>query len=108
LATLNDLQFVEAARHLAELALERARRPEEALDFMAERLLTRPLKARERAIVTRTLQQMLFFYQQHPDAAGQLIATGESKPSAALPATQLAAMTMVANQLLNLDEVLCK
>jgi hypothetical protein len=37
-----------------------------------------------------------------------LLAIGESKPSGNVPATQLAAMTMAANQLMNLDEVLNK
>ena len=40
--------------------------------------------------------------------AKKLIAVGESKPTDEVPAAQLAAMTMVANQLMNLDEVLNK
>ena len=108
LATLNDPQFVEAARHLAELALTPGRRPEEALNAMAERLLARPLNGRERAIVERTLQEMQTFYERQPEAAKELLAAGESRPSAKFAAPQLAAMTMVANQLMNLDEVLNK
>ena len=108
LATLNDPQFIEAARHLAEQALLQARRPEEAIELIAERLLTRPLTARERSIVKQTLDEMEDYYRQAPDAAQQLIRTGESKPSDRLPAPQLAAMTMVANKLMNLDEVLNK
>jgi hypothetical protein len=108
LATLNDPQFVEAARHLAELALGGGRRPEDALDVMAERLLARPLDSKERAIVKGSLKQMEDFYQRQPDAAKEFLAAGESKPSNAIPAPHLAAMTMVANQLMNLDEVLNK
>jgi hypothetical protein len=37
-----------------------------------------------------------------------LIAFGESKPDAKLDASELAAWTMLANQLMNLDEVLNK
>jgi hypothetical protein len=48
------------------------------------------------------------FYQQEPQAVKQLLSIGESKPSAAIPGSQLAAVTMVANQLMNLDEVLNK
>jgi hypothetical protein len=108
LATLNDPQFVEAARHLAELALTRGRKDEEALQAMAERLLARPLTAKELSIVKGTLQETLACYEQQPDAAKQLLAVGESKASEKLPAPRLAAMTMVANQLMNLDEVLNK
>ena len=49
LVTLNDPQFVEAARHLAELDPEggRATPPRPGIDFLARRLLARPLRAEE-------------------------------------------------------------
>jgi aspartyl/asparaginyl-tRNA synthetase len=108
LATLNDPQFVEAARHLAEVALANSRKDEEALQLMAERVLSRPLTSKELGIVNGTLKEMRAFYDKQSDAADKLIKTGESKPSDKLPASQLAAMTMVANQLMNLDEALNK
>ncbi len=109
LATLNDPQFVEAARHVAELALARTlSRPDHALDDIALRLLARALTAEERTIVKRSLDDMLTFYEERPEEAKSLLAAGESKPPAHLPVAQLAALTMVANQLLNLDEVLNK
>ena len=46
LVTLNDPQFVEAARHLAERALKEGGDDADGrLDFMARRLLARPLRA---------------------------------------------------------------
>src|SRR5436309_13822999 len=48
LVTLNDPQFVEAARHLAGRALRApGARPDGRIDFMAERLLARPMRAEE-------------------------------------------------------------
>ena len=108
LATLNDPQFIEAGRKLAERALGDVRKPEEAIDKMAQRLLARPLTAKELAIVKGTLSDMQAYYQQHPEAAREFLAIGESKPAETLPASQLAAMTMVANQMMNMDEVLNK
>ncbi len=108
LATLNDPQFVEAARRLAEVALASGRKEDEALQLMAARLLSRPLTAKELDVVKGTLKEMQSFYETHPDAAKQLISTGDSKPSDKLPAPKLAAMTLVANQLMNLDEALNK
>jgi hypothetical protein len=108
LATLNDPQFVEAARHLAEGALTRGRNDEEALQMVAERLLSRSLTAKELAIVKATLKEMQSFYEKQPDAARNLLLIGDSKSSDKVPASQLAALTMVANQLMNLDEVLNK
>jgi len=108
LATLNDPQFVEAARHLAEFALTQRRKDEEALQVMAERLLSRPLTTKELAIVKSMLKETQSFYEKQPDSARQLLAIGESKASDQLPAPRLAAMAMVANQLMNLDEALNK
>ena len=109
LATLNDPQFVEAARHLADDALARSKgREDEAIEEMSQRLLSRSLTSKEKSIVKGTLADMRAFYEKQPEAAKEFLAVGESKPSDKVPVTQLAAMTMVANQLMNLDEVLNK
>jgi len=108
LVTLNDPQFVEAARALADRTLELGGDSEDKrLDFLARRLLARPLAADELAIVKQSLAGLGDWYQAHPDDAKQLIAIGDSKPRAADP-VQLASWTMLTNELLNLDEVLCK
>ena len=49
---------------------------------------------------------LLAHYRAHPDEARKLIAVGESPADPALDAPTLAAWTMTANQLMNLDEVL--
>ena len=46
--------------------------------------------------------------QDHPKDAAELIAVGESKADPTLDAPTLAAWTMLANELMNLDEVLNK
>ena len=43
-------------------------------------------------------------YRQDADAALKLLAVGESKPDASLPAAELAAWTGLASMALNLDE----
>ncbi len=108
LATLNDPQAIEAARQLAAIAIAASSESEVQIDAMAKRVLARSLDAQELAIVTESLKSLTQHYAQHPEAAADLIAVGESKPPADLPATQLAAYTMLANQLMNLDEVLNK
>ena len=47
-------------------------------------------------------------YQANHEAAGQLIAIGESKADENLDPVELAAWTMVGNLVLNLDEVISK
>ncbi len=108
LVTLNDPQFVEAARHLAEVALVNTRKEDSALDLMAARVLARPLTSKEMRIVQNTFSEARNYYAANPDAAAKLISVGDSKPSEKVPPTQLATMTLVANELLNLDEVLNK
>ena len=75
-------------------------------DFMAERLLARPLTSREKKIVRANARDLLAHYQAEPKAAAQVLTTGETKPDPKLDVPTLAAYTMVANELMNLDEVL--
>jgi len=104
LVTLNDIQFIEAARNLAERGLKSGN----ALDFIARRLLARPLSTTERVIVENSLAELKAHYDANPKEAQELVTFGESKPDPSLNTRQLAAWTMLTNQMLNLDEVLNK
>jgi hypothetical protein len=109
LVTMNDPQFVEAARTLAGRVLKDGGATTEArLDYLAKRLLNRPLHVEEAPIVQASLGDLLDYYKAHPDDAKQLITVGASKPDPALDAPPLAAWTMLANEMFNLDEVLNK
>jgi hypothetical protein len=109
LVTLNDPQFVEAARNLAEHTLkEGGSKSRERLNYMAERLLARTLKSEEAKITEAVLNDLLTHYKTAPKDAEALLTVGESKADAKLDKPTLAAYTMVANQLMNLDEVLNK
>ena len=57
---------------------------------------------------TETLRRQLDRYEKNAAAAKQLISFGESKPKAELRPAELAAYTMVANVILNLDETVTK
>ena len=109
LVTLNDVQHIEAARHLAQTVLKTGGDSfESRADLLAKRLLARPFRAEERTVVQASLNDLLSHYQAHADDAKQLIAFGESKPDAGLDPATLAAWTMLTNEVLNLDEVLTK
>jgi hypothetical protein len=75
---------------------------------MARRLLARPFRSEETKVVTKVFTDLLGYYKARPENAKKLLAVGESKADPALDPATLAAWTMVANQLLNLDEVLNK
>jgi Protein of unknown function (DUF1553)/Protein of unknown function (DUF1549)/Planctomycete cytochrome C/Concanavalin A-like lectin/glucanases superfamily len=111
LVTLNDPQFVEAARHLAERTLSRFPDPGqtvERIDFLARALLSRPFSASELQIVRASLERLAAYYAEHRELAQQLLSVGESRSSENIPPHDLATWTMLTNQLMNLDEVLNK
>jgi len=108
LAALNDPQFIEAARHLATRVIENTSDAEARIDAMARRVLQRPLSDQERTILAASVQPLVAYYAANPDDANALIAVGETPASATIDASELAAYTMLANQLLNVDETITK
>ncbi len=109
LLTMNDVQFVEAARVLAERALRTHKNDfDRQLDYLTERLVSRRFSAQEREISRAAYRDFLRYYDSKPADAKKLIATGEWPVDAKLPAPEWAALSMLTNQLLNLDEVLNK
>jgi len=109
LVTMNDTQFVEAARYLAQGALESGKgqlSPE--VNFMTARLLTRSLTLKEAAIIDHSYRDYLAYYSSHLEEAGKLLRVGQAKTNPRLPKPELAALTMIANEVMNLDEVLNK
>jgi hypothetical protein len=107
LVTMNDPQFVEAARHLAQRAMQAHTDAEGQFGYMAERLLARGLEGAELEVVKRAYRDYLRHYDSHPADAKKLLVVGASR-APKLPPAEFAALTMVANQLMNLDEVLNK
>lgn len=106
---MNDPQWVEAARNLAQRAILQAGESFDArLDYLTGRALARKLEPPEREVCRRSWQQFMSYYQADPEAAKKLIAVGESKADAKAPPADLAAWTMLASQIMNLDEALTK
>ena len=109
LVTMNDIQFVEAARRLAENTLKQgAATDKQRLQWVGKRLLCREFRPEELQILTESLGQLAAFYGDHATEAAELIKTGETKPDASLDSKTLAAWTMLCNEMMNLDEVLNK
>ena len=108
LATLNDPQAIEAARYLAASVIAESSEPEVRIDLMVKRVMARSLEPREMEIVNDSLQALSTHFQDNPAAAADLIKVGESPTPAEIQPAELAAYTMLANQLMNLDEVLNK
>ena len=109
LVTMNDTQFVEASRYLAQKAMREAGYNfDRRLDYLSTRLLARDLSRQEKNIIKETYKHLINFYNSNVIEADKLLMVGESSYDEALPVPESAAWTMVASQIMNLDEVLNK
>ncbi len=105
LILLNDPQYVEAARVLAENLLTGDTPDPESRIALAFRALTsRAPKAAEIASLQTLHTEQSDHFRQHPDRAEALIHVGASPSNPALDAIELAALTVVTNTVMNLDE----
>ena len=109
LVTMNDPQFVEASRHLAQRAMRQTGEQFDAgLDFVTLRLLARRFDDVERDIARRSFEGLVDAYRADAAEAERLLRVGDSLPDDTLPAAESAAWTMLVTQVMNLDEVLNK
>lgn len=109
LVTMNDVQFVEASKFLAQrMMTESANVPEAIAQRGFELVTLRSPNEREMGALMDVYHGTLATYQQDIEAAKALLDTGEAKTTAALAPDQHAAWTVVANLLLNLDETLTR
>jgi hypothetical protein len=109
LLMMNEPQFVEASRGLAQRTLREAgSTTDERLSYMFRLATARRPDAKDLAELNGALNDFLAHYAKDPVAARELIGIGESKPDSQVPAGELAAWTMLGNVILNLDEVMTK
>jgi hypothetical protein len=109
LTTLNDPSFVEAAQALARRVMKESKGDAKADAAYAFRLcVARSPRSEETKRLVALYEQELAQFKQDPPAA-QKMATGDlGKPPEGVSVERLAAWTVVANVLLNLDETITK
>jgi hypothetical protein len=108
LVLLNDPTYVEASRVLAQRSMiEAGADPQTRVRFLFREATARRPTLAETRILLDLAQRRLEYYKKHPDQAAALIATGASKRTN-VEATDLAAWTVVASTILNLDETITK
>ena len=108
LVTLNDPQFVESAKALAATAIGQSNDDDARLDWIAQRALARNWKPQERAILLESIKALRVNYSEDKAEAEKLLTVGQSKSPKDMDPAELAAWTMLINEILNLDEVLNK
>ncbi len=108
LVLMNDPQFVEACRELGSRALQEEQEFDARLDFVTTRLVGRKMDAAERKIISEFLDTALADFRLKTDEAVKFINTGATPPRKDADAPELAAWTLLASQILNLDETITR
>jgi hypothetical protein len=109
LALMNEVTFVEAARGLAELMIKKGGTSPKEKITTGYRMATGFTPDSETlAIMLKNLNRRNNQFKQDKEAAKSLVNTGESSYDSSLNIEELAAYTVTANVLLNLDQVLTK
>ena len=108
LVRLNDVQFVEAARALAQRVLQSAGTDADRLDAACLTVLSRLPDDVERTVLARALGRERARFAAAPAAAARFLAIGEAPRDPALPAIEHAAWAQVASLLLNLSEAIVR
>ena len=106
LLLLNETTFIESARKLAErLILEKEKDP---VTYGFRIVTQREPSPDEEKILTKALTDYRAKFKADPESAKKLITIGESAKPKNLDPIEHAALTALANVLLNLDEVITK
>jgi hypothetical protein len=105
LVLLNDPQFLEAARVLSEQLLKRFPADEDRRHREVFRQLTgRWPDATETRILRQLFTEQKNLFTRQADEAKKLLSIGESKWDESLPLADFAALTTLANAIMNFDE----
>jgi hypothetical protein len=109
LVTLNDPTYVESARALAQLALEKgAATDADRLAFAFRRILARTPTEAEAKVLAGALAKQKTLFAADKDAALKLLKVGDSPRNEKLNPTEHAALASVCLIVLNMDEALNK
>ena len=108
LTTLNETGYVEAARGLATRGWRHGTSASARIDWMFRAATSREPDREELNLLVRRFATTLERFSRDMSSATELLRVGESGSPAEIPAVELAAYTVVASILLNLDEVLTR
>ncbi|MFO0937351.1 MAG: PSD1 and planctomycete cytochrome C domain-containing protein [Gemmataceae bacterium] len=107
LQLLNDTQHVEASRVFAERIIgEGGSSIPDRITFAFRTVLSRKPNEKELAILTDEWKKHYEKFTKNPEDAAKLLKIGETKVKAGLKPEELAAYTLIASTILNLDETI--
>lgn len=108
LVTLNDPQFIEAARVLAQRSLAAGNRGDKLLNDAVKAVVSRPARPQELRLLNQLYADELADFKKNPKRAQELLSVGEYPVNKTLNPAELAAWTVVASTVMNFDEAIIK
>lgn len=108
LVVLNDPQFVEASRKFAERIVESDESDVNRLIFAFRSATSRLPSESEIQTLLSVMKSSRAAFEGNPASADELLKVGEAPVSAKAPSSELAAWSVVASTILNLDETLTR
>ena len=109
LVLMNDPTYVEASRVLAERMITKGgHRPDERIQYAYRRTLARDASPEESELLAGLADERRQQFREDEAAATALLGVGEAASSSKIEKPELAAWTIVASTILNLDEAITK
>lgn len=108
LVLMNDPQILEACRVMTYQAIEKNENLDDRIAYMFRKVTSRRPNAEELDILVNYYKEELQQFESQPENAEQYLAVGAYKQKEVLSIPEMAAYTIVANAIFNLDEAITK
>ncbi len=108
LVLMNDPQWLEASRKLAERVIRQSNQTDARLNYLGEVLLARDWAPREKQALENALTKFQSAYAKEQSKAEEILKVGESNRDTGIRPDELASWMLVASAAMNLDAVLNK
>ncbi|NOY40725.1 MAG: DUF1553 domain-containing protein [Planctomycetes bacterium] len=109
LVLLNDPQYVESARALAQKVLEQVEgSADEKMTLLFRTLTSRTPSKAELLLMNTAYEEQRQMFTQQPERAKELLAVGDLPLNENLATTEVAALTVVAEMVMNFEESVTK
>jgi len=108
LVLMNDPQFIEASRVLAEKMIQSSANVEERLIYGFEALISRKPRPEELSELVKLVEKQKKHFSENKENAEMLLRVGEYPRNKSLDAVEVAAYSIVASMVMNFDEFVVK
>jgi Protein of unknown function (DUF1553)/Protein of unknown function (DUF1549)/Concanavalin A-like lectin/glucanases superfamily/Planctomycete cytochrome C len=108
LVLMNDPQFVEASRVLAQKLIQKTDQIDKRIEILYRKLTGRFPRPKETRIMKELYLEQKEIFAKSPEETKQFLSVGEFKRDENIPPEELAATTVMVSALFNFDETVTK